>query len=116
MPLTTGVPVQDRRADQRGQRLRRAVVLSFSVNTPALRSLYDNLPEQSESGVRDTVAQFIADGDVDSRELKAIKLDRAIRDVKRADWRGNNFKEREVLNAMVQRSGMSSSRARCSRL
>ena len=30
-----------------------------SVNTPALRSLYDNLPEQSESGVRDTVAQFI---------------------------------------------------------
>ena len=30
----------------------------------------------------------------------ALALDDAIRDVKKADWRGNKFKEREVRNAI----------------
>ena len=72
-----------------------------SIKTATLRSLYDNLPETSESGIRDEQEQFTSTGAVDSREGKALELDRAIRDVKKADWRGNHFKEREVLNAMV---------------
>ena len=37
---------------------------------------------------------------VDKWEGKALALDRAIRRVKRADWRGNLFKEREVRRAI----------------
>ena len=36
----------------------------------------------------------------DAREEKALALDRANRRVKRADWQGNVFKEREVRNAI----------------
>jgi len=34
------------------------------------------------------------------RQERAIAIDRAIRHVKKADWRGNRFKEREVRNAI----------------
>jgi type I restriction enzyme R subunit len=34
------------------------------------------------------------------REELALAIDRAIREVKKADWRGNKFKEREVRNAV----------------
>lgn len=34
------------------------------------------------------------------REEMALALDRAIREVKKADWRGNRFKEREIRNAI----------------
>ena len=40
------------------------------------------------------------EGDVDDREAKALALDRAIRRVKKADWRGSRIKEREVRNAI----------------
>ena len=33
---------------------------------------------------------------VDAREAEAIALDNAIRNVKKAGWRGNRFKEKEV--------------------
>ena len=36
----------------------------------------------------------------DAREARALALDRAIRQTKKADWRGNKFKEREVRNAI----------------
>ena len=42
---------------------------------------------------------------VDVLEAKALNLDRAIRDVKKADWRGNKFKEREVRNAIRSELG-----------
>ena len=54
-----------------------------SINSAALRSLYDNLA-----------------GAVVSPEETALALDGAIRSVKKADWIGNRFKEREVRNAI----------------
>ena len=39
------------------------------------------------------------------REAKSLALDFAIRDVKKADWRGNTFKEREVRNAIKSELG-----------
>ena len=50
-----------------------------AINSGARRALYDNLGQ--------------------SEEL-AVRVDTAIRDVKKADWRGNQFKEREVRNAI----------------
>jgi type I restriction enzyme R subunit len=50
-----------------------------AVNTGALRALYDNL---------------------DKDEQLAIRVDAAIRAVKKDGWRGNRFKEREVRGAI----------------
>lgn len=36
----------------------------------------------------------------DEQLRKAVAVDHAIRLVKKADWRGNRFKEREVRNAI----------------
>ena len=73
-----------------------------SINTAPLRALFDNLDNAPASAAREppppryggkpTVAE--------TRAEKALALDRAIRRVKRADWRGNLFKEREVRNAI----------------
>ena len=54
-----------------------------SIHSTTLRTLYDNL-----------------DGTKISPEEGALSLDHAIRNVKKADWRGNRFKEREVRNAI----------------
>ena len=59
-----------------------------SIDNGALRSLYDNL-----------------EGAVDSQEERALALDLAIRSVKKADWRGNKFKELEVRNAIKSELG-----------
>jgi type I restriction enzyme R subunit len=40
-----------------------------------------------------------------TRESLALALDYAIRAVKKADWRGNRFKEREVRNAIRAKLG-----------
>ena len=71
-----------------------------AINTGPLRALYDNLGD----GVAPAVAER-ADHDGEyrarsAREGLALALDRAIRQVKKADWRGNRFKEREVRNAI----------------
>jgi len=50
-----------------------------TINSPARRALYDNL---------------------DQNEQLAVQIDTAIRAVKKADFRGNRFKEREVRNAI----------------
>ena len=47
-----------------------------------------------------TLVHYDSDPAGDVREAKALALDRAIRGVKKADWRGNRFKEREVRNAI----------------
>ncbi len=54
------------------------------VTTPPQRALYDNL-----------------DGD----EALAVRVDTAVRTRKKADWRGNTFKEREVRNAVREALG-----------
>ena len=53
------------------------------MTTAVLRALFDNLP-----------------GSPDTRERTALHVDRAIRRVRKADWRGNRLKEREVRNAI----------------
>ena len=65
------------------------------INSPALRALFDNLPVVGERR-----AQYDAIPPVDDREAKALALDRAVRRVKKADWRGNRIKEREIRNAI----------------
>lgn len=52
-----------------------------TMNTPARRALYDNLGHD---------------------ETLATTIDAAIRLVKKDDWRGNRFKEREVRNAIAR--------------
>ena len=49
------------------------------INTAAKRALYDNLEKD---------------------EATEVQLDKAIRHIKKADWRGNKFKEREVKGAI----------------
>ena len=71
-----------------------------AINSPARRALYDNLkhiqlPEdwvQAQGEVAETSAS--------SAERAALALDDAIRRVKKADWRGNRLKEREVRHAI----------------
>ncbi len=50
-----------------------------AINSSARRALYDNL---------------------DQNEALAIGLDTAIRNTKKDGWRGNHFKEKEVLNVV----------------
>ena len=76
-----------------------------SINSAALRALYDNLESAQVSAVREPSAPCGTEPTIDSRKEKAIALDRAIRRVKKADWRGNRFKEREVRNAIKSELG-----------
>ena len=73
-----------------------------NINTAALRALFDNLESTPVSGTREPPPPRYGAKPTaaDSREEMALALDRAIRRVKRADWRGNVFKEREVRNAI----------------
>ena len=71
-----------------------------SINNAALRSLYDNLEDSTVLEVREPLAAYDNQPAAGSREAKALALDRAIRRVKKADWRGNKFKELEVRNAI----------------
>ncbi|MDX2206066.1 MAG: HsdR family type I site-specific deoxyribonuclease [Gemmatimonadales bacterium] len=76
------------------------------VNGAALRALYDNLDQPSATKFRDQRESRYADMAVaDARAAQAIALDQAIRMVKKADWRGNRFKEREVRNAIRAQVG-----------
>ena len=73
-----------------------------SIDTAALRALFDNLERAPNSPVREPPPPPYGAKPVvgEAREEKALALDRAIRHVKRADWRGNVFKEREVRNVI----------------
>ena len=71
-----------------------------AINSPARRALYDNLNhiQLPEDWVH--TQGEAADSSASSAERAALALDDAIRRVKKADWRGNKFKEREVRNAI----------------
>ena len=72
-----------------------------SIKNAALRALFDNLEEPQASAVREPPPpHYGTKPTVKTREMKALALDREIRRVKKADWRGNTFKEREVRNAI----------------
>jgi len=71
-----------------------------AISTGPLRALYDNLDVPSASEVREPPPPQGDDRAPSASEKRALALDRAIRAVKKADWRGNRFKEREVRNAI----------------
>ena len=76
-----------------------------SIKTAALRSLFDNLVSVGPLSVADPPSPYEFEGSVSVKEKKALALDRAIRHVKKADWRGNQFKEREVRIAIKSALG-----------
>ena len=71
-----------------------------AINSPARRALYDNLQGVPGLNKRFAPKHAAADAATDARERVALAVDDAIRQVKKADWRGNRFKEREVRNAI----------------
>jgi type I restriction enzyme R subunit len=71
-----------------------------AIKTAALRALYDNLEDVAASAARDGRVPFDGDEAHSDRAERALAVDRAIQRVKKADWRGNRFKEREVRNAI----------------
>ena len=72
----------------------------LAINSPARRSLYDNLKGNSWLEEWAQMQSQVADSGADAAESAALSVDDAIRAVKKADWRGNTFKEREVRNAI----------------
>ncbi len=72
-----------------------------TIKTPALRAIYDNLPEEIlERAVAEGTTTTNPDNKVDPREEVALQVDRAIREAKMDDWRGNPIKERRVARAI----------------
>jgi len=72
-----------------------------ALTTPALRALYDNLV----TGENQAMSEIAPYGDrraENPRAETALALDEAIRETKKEGWRGNRFKEREVLAAIRQ--------------
>ncbi len=67
------------------------------IGTPALRAIYDNLPETAE-GAEDEPGP-------DARESVALAIDQAVRDAKMAGWRGHVVKERQVKSAIYKAVG-----------
>jgi len=76
-----------------------------SINSAALRALFDNLEESQTWAVLTPEARYSIEAATDAREAKALALDQAIRRIKKADWRGNKFKQREVRNAINSELG-----------
>ena len=72
----------------------------YTINNPGRRALYDNLKEHTQTLEEHILKNKAADTAADTAETIALALDDAIRSVKKADWRGNKFKEREVRNAI----------------
>ncbi len=70
------------------------------INSPARRAMYDNL--MAVEGLDEIIYGKcnLADSGADATQRAALALDDAIREVKKAGWRGNKFKEREVRNAI----------------
>ncbi len=72
----------------------------YAINSAARRALYDNLKEHAYKLEEQLLKNKAADTAADTAETIALALDDAICSVKKADWRGNKFKEREVRNAI----------------
>lgn len=72
-----------------------------SINGPARRALYDNLRDRPELEAIASETRMVADSP-DLAERLAWAIDEVVRNTKKADWRGNRFKEREVRNAIAE--------------
>ena len=67
-----------------------------SIDSPALRAIYDNLPGmESDSDATEA----------DNREPVALAVHQAVQDAKMAEWRGHDIKERRVMKAVHQALG-----------
>jgi type I restriction enzyme R subunit len=77
------------------------------IDSPALRSLYDNLDQKSPdvSDEKSHTDAYVAEYGDAAKASRAIAIDKAIRKVKKAGWRGNRFKEREVRIAIMEELG-----------
>ena len=82
-----------------------------AIRTPALRAIYDNLPEKvPETGYsRPRTGQAkVADSSpapklattIDLRETVALNVDHSVRQARMDDWRGNPIKEKRVGRAI----------------
>ena len=71
-----------------------------AINSPARRALYDNLKDVPELDALTLSPGKIADPPDDVAEAVALAVDDAVRAIKKADWRGNRFKEREIRLAV----------------
>ncbi|GAA5262711.1 type I restriction endonuclease subunit R [Methanocalculus sp. MC3] len=76
-------------------------VYPSAITTPALRALYDNLVT-GENQALSEIAPYGGRRAENPRAETALALDKIIRETKKAGWRGNRFKEREVLGAIRQ--------------
>ena len=74
----------------------------IAISNAPLRALFDNLQDVADLEERLLRLGAVAEKhpDITAAEQAAVALDKAIRGVKKADWRGNRFKEREVRNAV----------------
>ena len=74
----------------------------LAISSGPLRALFDNLQDVDGLDARLVRTGLMAEvrGGATAAERAAIALDKAIRAVKKADFRGNRFKEREVRNAV----------------
>jgi type I restriction enzyme R subunit len=77
-----------------------------NIISPARQALYDNLSD-AECGI---IAVRHAVADADARQSAVLILHDAIQAVKKADWRGNKFKEREVKAAIADLLGQANDR------
>lgn len=75
------------------------------LQRPELQALYDNLEGRTAKIAHDPPSGYGSKTPEEIRKEKAVALDQAIRRVKKADWRGNRFKEREVRNAIRSEIG-----------
>ena len=73
---------------------------SHAINSPARRALYDNLKDIPGLEALMRTRDKVADTPADVAEAAALAVDDTVRAVKKADWRGNRFKEREVRRAI----------------
>ena len=71
-----------------------------TINTSALRSLYDNLVGEKDLVVKEQTPGLPVESDEDVSEATALAIDKAIRHAKKDSWRGHIIKEREVRNAI----------------
>ena len=72
-----------------------------SIDKPALRAIYDNLPEELlEERVAESNTTARPDTDADPREVAALAVDLAVHQAKMADWRGHPIKERRIGGAI----------------
>lgn len=77
-----------------------------NIISPARQALYDNLSDAECSAI----ATGHAVADADARQAAVLALHDAIQAVKKADWRGNKFKEREVKAAISDLLGHANDR------